>query len=226
MAHRLSQLAALAVAPVLAPSLAQAQEHMFRTWFEAPDTVLAGETFQVWLWATYEVDGQTVPPDEHVSTYLYGVYGSVEIAGDLPVFASISPILDGLYRLDSGTSDGAWLHEFVVFQTEEVPGFYVDFCNPLAMAMFEVTTTASTHGDLEIHLRPPSNLGVPYVGWWDGPTSDWIATNDPGVGLFAESITVRVIPAPAALGVLALMGIGAARRRHRTQYDRCRCRCR
>lgn len=207
------KLVAAVLGVALSSPAAHAQEHMFRTWFEAPESVMAGETFQVWLWATYEIDGLTVPPDEHVSTYLYSVYGSVEIAGDLPAFASISPILDGLYRLISGTPDGSWLHDFVVLQAEGLPGAYVAYSNPLAMAMFEVTTAASSRGDLEVHLRPPSDLGVPYVGWWDGPTSDWIATNDPGVGLFAESITVRVIPAPAPLGLLVLAPLASRRKR-------------
>ncbi|MCL4220287.1 MAG: hypothetical protein KJZ65_02845 [Phycisphaerales bacterium] len=105
MLRRLTQIAVLAGVPVVAPALAQAQEHMFRTWFEAPESVMAGDTFQVWLWAKYEVNGVPILGIE--GRYLNGVYASVETAGSLGSLDHLSPVLAGFYRLSPGTSDGA-----------------------------------------------------------------------------------------------------------------------
>ncbi|GAB4387031.1 MAG: hypothetical protein Kow0022_17910 [Phycisphaerales bacterium] len=214
MVQRLTGLAVLTLAPALMAFGAQAQEQLFRTWFEAPESVMAGETFQVWLWATYELGAVAVPPDENVPAHLYSVYGSIEVTGDLLTFDRISRILGGLpYHLSLGTPDGSWLWDFAVLQSAYIPGGVVEYQNPLAVAMFEVTTTEATHGDLDIYFRPPSILEVPYVDWWEGSTSDWISTIDPGVGLIAESITVRVIPAPASIAILGLATLAARRRR-------------
>ncbi len=223
MGHRVTQLAVLAAVPVLAPSPAQAQEHMFRAWFEAPETATAGESFQVWLWATYEVDGVAAPARPEY--YFAEIFGSIQVGGALRAFESISPVLDGLdLRLDSGTPNGPWLRDFLIGQGEGLPGFQVDYRNPLRIIMFEIKTAVSTRGELDVYLRAPSGLDIPSLAWWDGDSNDWIMTTQPGVGLITESITVRVIPAPAGVVLLALGG--AASRRHRTPDDPCRCRCR
>lgn len=85
-----------------------------------------------------------------------------------------------------------------------LPGGRIDFANPLAMVMVEIGTTAFSRGNLEIHLRPPSDVEVPYIDWWDGTIGDWIGPTDPCVGLITESINVRVIPAPATLATLSV----------------------
>ncbi len=218
MARRLIHLAVLGFVLAFVPSGAQAQEHLFRTWFVAPESVEAGETFQVWMWATYEIDGFTVPSLESPSKHLYSVYGSIEVTGDLATFDHISTVLDGLsYHLFPGTPAGSWLRDFAVLQTLGLPGGFVEYANPLAVVMFEIGTTASSRGELEIHFRPPSDLDVPYLDWWDSPSNDWISTIDPGVGLTTESITVRVIPAPAGVAILALGGVASLRRRRSLQ---------
>lgn len=212
MGHRVAQLAVLAAVPILAPSLAQAQEHMFHAWFEAPETVTAGESFQVWLWVTYEVDGVAAPARPEY--YFAEIFGSIQVGGALQAFESISPVLDGLdLRLDSGTPNGPWLRDFLIGQGEGLPGFEVDYGNPLRIIMFEITTAVSTRGVLDVYLRSPSGLDIPSLAWWDGDNNDWIMTTQPGVGLISEPMSVRVIPAPAGVVVFALASLGVARRR-------------
>lgn len=192
---------------------ALAQEHVFRTWFDAPETVMAGDMFQVWMWATYEVDGATVPGDPG---YFWTTHASVEVTGSLDAFDSISPILDGLYLPDPGTPDGNWLRDFIVFQVQ-APGFYVDYGNPLRLLMFEITTSPGSLGQLELHLRAPTDLDIPYLSWLGdheiATTSYGSSVPDVFAGLVSEPFTVRVIPAPTSFGLLMLAPFASRRRR-------------
>lgn len=217
MERRIHQLTAAALS-LLASSLSQAQEHMFRTWFDAPESVIAGETFQVWMWASYEVDGAPEPSVE--GSYLNGVYASIEVTGSLATLDHLSPILDGFCRLESGRSDGAWLRDFILFQGEGVPGVQVNYSNPLPVAMFDVTTVGGSQGVLDFFLRAPSDMPVPYIDWRDSNSDVVIATVDPGTGdidvladLVTTPISVRVVPAPPTLGLLALAPFAGRRRR-------------
>ncbi|MBX3321921.1 MAG: hypothetical protein KF757_02910 [Phycisphaeraceae bacterium] len=190
------------------PSLALAQTREFRAWFEAPQTVVAGETFQVWMWATYEEDG-TPASDGWYS----GVQASIEVSGTLAAFDTISNVRDGLpFRLPPGTPDGPWLRDFLVFQAP-VPGSPFNDSVPLPVLMVEVTTRSSTTGWLHIDLRPASDQNLPWLSWWDDRTSDWINTLDSGVGLMTSTATIRVIPAPASAALLGLAVFSLSRRR-------------
>ncbi|GAB4385086.1 MAG: hypothetical protein Kow0022_09700 [Phycisphaerales bacterium] len=206
------QLVAAILVLLSAAPLSHAQEHMFRTWFEAPESVMAGETFQVWMWATYEIDGQTVPG---YPGYFWTTHASTEVTGPLDALKSISPVLDGLYLPDPGTPDGNWLRDFIVFQVES-PGFHVDYGNPLRHLMFEITTVPGALGQLELHLRAPSDLDVPFLSWLGdhevATTSYGSSVPDFFAGLQAESFTVRVIPAPASLALLMCAWLPLIRR--------------
>lgn len=201
-----SLLSCVAALVCLADS-ARAHDGIFRTWFEAPMTVAAGESASVWLWATYEEGG--VPA---VDGWYSTVQASIEVSGDTGSFASISPILDGLpFRVSAGEPDGLWLRDFSIFQHSNHEPF--DGRNPLPVAMFEIETVPGQTGILQFDLRAPTGVDVPWLTWWDDRTFDWIQTIDDGVGLEAATGSIRVIPAPPSLGLFVCAGLGVLRRR-------------
>ncbi|GAB4385648.1 MAG: hypothetical protein Kow0022_12380 [Phycisphaerales bacterium] len=188
-----------------------AQDVAFRTWFDLPETVLAGHTIQVWLWASFEVDN--VPAADG---WFNGLYGSIEVSGDLAAFSSISEVQDGLsVWLSPGTPDGPWLRDVFVIQVYGWPGIEFDDRNPLPVLMFEVATTPETTGNLQVDLRPPSDRTSPLLTWRDDDGIDWVDSDGPGVGLTASSGLVRVIPTPSCVGLLASAALAARRRRTR-----------
>ncbi len=191
------------------PSLALAQDKVFRAWFEAPQVVMAGETVQVWMWATYEVDG--VP---EVDGNMHSVVGSIEVSGDIGAFSNISPLRDGLALiLDRGTPDGSWLRDFMTVQPYGVPGVIIDESNPLRILMFEIETTPNTTGHLHLDLRPFTDESIPHLSWFY-PFADpfyWVITTDSDVSLITTTATIRVIPAPSSY--LSLVILVAWRRR-------------
>ncbi len=208
MARHVIILAAFLTAAI--PSIAGAQTREFRTWFEAPQTVMAGETFQVWMWGTYEEHGMPA-----TSGYMNGVGASIEVSGNLGAFASISQVQDGLQlMMNRGTPDGPWLRDFIVGQAD-VPGVTIDDRNPLPILMFEIETRAGTTGLLHVDLRPPTDESVPYLVWYypDVGPDNWPNTTDPDVSLITTTATIRVIPAPASAIMLVFGSLALTRRR-------------
>lgn len=192
------------------PLLASAQTREFRAWFEAPETVLAGDTFQVWMWATYEVNG--IP--ETVGN-MDSALGSIEVSGDLVAFANVSQLLQGLfYFFERGTPDGPWLRDFAIGQPQ-VPGAIIDERNPLPILMFEIETTPDTTGLLHVNLRPYADYPTAILYWYDPRLGLENSPNtlDPGISLLTSSATIRVIPTPASAALLCLATLMPARRR-------------
>lgn len=195
---------------VAIPSLALAQDRQFRAWFEAPQTVMAGETVQVWMWATYEVDG--VP--ETVG-HMDSAEGSIEVSGDLAAFASISQLLHGMYYIfDRGTPNGPWLRDFITGQPQ-VPGVIIDERNPLPILMFEIETMPDTTGLLHVDLRPYTDYPTAILYWYDPNLGIKNSPNtlDPDISFLVSAATIRVIPAPASAALLSLATLMPARRR-------------
>jgi hypothetical protein len=191
-------------------SLAPAQDKVFRAWFEAPQTVMAGESFQVWMWASYEENGLPA-----TSGYMNGVGASIEVSGNLGAFASISQLQDGLQlMMNRGTPDGPWLRDFIVGQAD-VPGVTIDDRNPLPILMFEIETRAGAAGLLHVDLRSLTNESVPYLVWYypDVGSDNWPNTSDPGVSLITTTATIHVIPSPASAALLCHATLILARRR-------------
>ena len=208
MAKLVIILAACLIAAI--PSLALAQARQFRAWFEAPQTVVAGDTFQVWMWATYEENGLPA-----TNGYMNGVGASIEVSGNLGAFASISQLQDGLQlMMNRGTPDGPWLRDFIVGQAD-IPGVTIDDRNPLPILMFEIETRAGAAGLLHMDLRPLTDESVPYLVWYypDVGSDNWPNTNDPGVSLFTTTASIRVIPTPASAAMLAFGSLAFTRRR-------------
>lgn len=192
--------AGLTVVTVLAGA-ASAQDGIFRTWFEAPETVLAGETFEVEMWASFE--GDLLRPEG----WFNGSLSSFEVAGDLEVFESVSPLTDWLMLLlSAGEPNGNWLRDTWTVQAP-IPGQDVDRRNPLPVLAFNVTTAADHAGTLEIHLRPHSSYAIPYLGWSVTGVDDYVYTTDPHIALIATPAVVRVVPAPAGVALLVLGGV-------------------
>ncbi len=192
------------------PLLASAQTREFRAWFEAPQTVMAGETVQVWMWATYEVNGVA-----ETAGNMESAVGSIEVSGDLAAFTSISQLRHGMYYIfDRGTPDGPWLRDFITGQPQ-VPGVIVDDRNPLPILMFEIETTPETTGLLHVDLRPYADYPTAILYWYyaDLGSENWPNTLDPGISFFTTPATIRVIPAPASAIMLAFGSFALTRRR-------------
>lgn len=196
-----------------------AQQLAFRTWFEAPKTVMAGQTFEVSLRASFEVDGAPAAGGLDAG-WISSVAASVQVAGDLESFESLSAF-QGLAEnfLSVGSIDGSWLHDFLFLQIPSdlwpwpFPGPTVgDFSNPLSIGTFEVSTSKQL-GTLELHLQPFSGLDDPSVAWWQVSQGEPIDSTSPGVSLFAQPATIHVIPSPASLALLAPLAIMSSRRR-------------
>ena len=192
-------------------ALAEAQDGTFRTWFETPDTVLAGETFEVRMWVSFESD--LFPPHSDGGFTFSDV--SFEVSGDLDAFAEISPLTSGLGGILSfGTPDGPWLRNASTWQ-HPINQLFVS-ANPVTVLVFEVTTAADSIGTLDIDIRPGFfNNDIPLLEWYIGGNDGdiYVNTNDPNIALIATPASVRVIPAPGVGVLLALAGHGALRRR-------------
>ncbi len=190
-------------------SIAHAQDGTFRTWFETPDTVMAGDTFEVHMWASFE--GDLLQPEGYFSAAL----ANFEVSGDLDTFEAISPLTFGLtFIFDEGTPDGPWLRDVFTAQHPALPD--VDYSNPILVLGFEVTTLANSIGMLDIDIRPGFDPDMPLLEWsvnGTGTSDDIVRTTDPNIALIATPASVRVVPTPASSLVLALAALGASRRR-------------
>jgi hypothetical protein len=188
---------------------AAAQVASFHAWLEAPAVVQAGDSFTVQLWVGAE--SELFMP----SNYFSGVQCGFEVHGDLLAFQSLTSITTHLFRIP-GTPDGSWLRDVMVWQANGVPGFSVDFRNPIPILTFDVQTTPGTTGRLAIDIRPFADSSDPLFFWTlEEGTSNWINTSDPGVTLTTKGTAIRVIPAPGAGAVLGLAGFAALRRPRR-----------
>ena len=185
-------------------STALAQDGIFRTWFATPETVIAGETFEVEMWASFE--GDLLRPEG----WFAGTAASVRVGGDLNSFAFITTLTQSLmFLVSEGTVDGNWLRDLVTGQAPVDVTF--DGSNPIRVLAFEIGA-GTDPGDLTINLEHHSNDPIAYLGWSVDGGDDYVSTLDSNIGLIATPSIVRVIPSPAPLGLLALAGFGALRR--------------
>jgi hypothetical protein len=192
-------------------TLATAQDGTFRTWFETPGTVLAGDSFEVRMWVSFESD--LFPPDPDGGFTFADA--SFEVSGDLGAFDEVSPLTFGLGAiLSSGTPDGPWLRDASTWQSP-LTQLFVSF-NPVQVLAFEVTTATDSLGTLDIDIRAGSfNDTVPWLEWYIGGNSGdiYVNTTDPNIELIATPASVRVIPTPGTVFILAITRLGASRRR-------------
>ena len=188
-------------------TLAEAQDGTFRTWFETPESVVAGESFEVQMWASFE--GDLLKPEG----WFAGVQASFEVTGSVAAFQELSPLTNGLGFIQSpGTPNGTWLFDV---STSQAPGGteFFDDSNPLPVLTFDVVTSANSTGILNIAIQPGFGHNLPLLGWTVDGIDDFIYTDDPNIALIATPTSVHVIPAPGAAALLALAGFGTKRRR-------------
>lgn len=191
-----------------APAFAQT---FFRTWFDAPETVVAGDTFTVDVWA--ETSGEWVGEGDF-SSYFHGFLMSAEVLGNLETFSSISEAsIYFSYPLSPGTPEGPRLNDVMAFNLFGF-GFNGTMDNPARLFSFDVSTVSGTTGEL-ILLHQPSSVSPDLLRWYIDPFvgDDWyLGSADDNSVLTTESFTVRVIPTPAAAALLAFAGLGTLRR--------------
>lgn len=186
---------------------AAAQDGTFRTWFEAPATVLPGEVFEVEMWASFE--GDLLRPEG----WFAGAVGSIRAGGDEDSFAFITTLTESMMLLFSdGAVDGNWLRDFETGQSGGIPGEDLDFSNPMRILAFEIGA-GDLPGGLTINLENHSDDPLAVLGWSVDGRDDYVSTLDPNIALIATPSIVRVIPAPSSLGLLACAGLGVVRRR-------------
>lgn len=200
-------------------NFASAGNYTFRTWFEMPETVVAGETFDVWLRVSLELNGELVPTGPNVS-WMSGMSASLEATEDIFTFDTFSQVLDGLRgRPFRGVSSDTWLRDFAVLQDPDapIPLNEVDYSNPVRVVFVQVATVAHTRGTLHINLRPSEFFGNEVaLQWWDGIADQPISTRlDHDIEVISETGVIRVIPAPASLALLAPLALASTRRRRR-----------
>ena len=191
-------------------SSAAIAQTFFRTWFDAPETVIAGETFTVDVWA--EVSGDWVG-EGAFSSYLSSSLMSIEVTGDLNAFAGMSTAtIHTNLPLDRGTVDGTMLRDVLAYNTTSLEGYTSE--NPLRFFSFDITTAVGETGELSL-LHHPSSVSPDLLSWYVDPFvgDDWyLGSADDNSVLTTESFTVRVIPTPAAAALLAFAGLATLRR--------------
>lgn len=194
------------IALFCAVGAALAQDGTFRTWFETPDTVLAGGTFEVEMWASFE--GDLLRPEG----WFLGVLASFQVSGSLESFSHLTSLTSSLpIILSAGVPHGPWLRNVGTLQDASL-GVEVDRSNPIRILSFDVTT-GDAPGDLIVSIEPDDLNSIPVLGWTVDGDREYIYTTDAGIALFSTSDTIHVIPAPGAIGLLALAALGARRRR-------------
>ncbi|KAA0212383.1 MAG: hypothetical protein DYG94_14745 [Leptolyngbya sp. PLA3] len=186
----------------------------FDLWFEAPESVSAGDTFTVEVWAG--ASGLFVNDGLNISLF-HSLLMSVEVSGDLDSLASISPAtIHTNFALNTGAPTENWLVDVMAFNLLDF-GFDPD--NPMHLFSFDVSTTTMGRGTLTFNAHPSST--GPDMLWWfvQPPTGDsfYIGSADDASVLTANPFAVRVIPAPAGVAILALGGVASLRRRRSFQ---------
>ncbi|KAA0214021.1 MAG: hypothetical protein DYG94_02870 [Leptolyngbya sp. PLA3] len=188
----------------------------FDLWFEAPETVQAGATFTATVWGGAAGDWV----DGELSSNFFACQMSVQILGDLAAFDSVSQasILTN-FASDHGTPHDNWLEDVVAMNLWDLSGYIRN--NPLPIFSFQVTTSPSGRGLLSLSALPSSE--GPDLLWWyvepAGSGSFFLGSADDNSVLTANPFTVRVIPAPTGVTLLALAPLTARRRRSSPQWS-------
>ena len=197
-------------ASLLTQTHADAQT-FFHTWFDAPATVIAGETFAVDVWA--ETSGDWVGEGEFAS-FFSAFLMSIEVSGDLETFDSITEAsINFNFAFSTGTPIDSWLLDVIGFNIfGPIEGGTMD--NPVRLFSFDVSTVLGETGELNL-LHHPSSVSPDLLRWYVDPFvgDDWyIGSADDNSVLTAEPFTVRVIPTPAAAALLAFASLATLRR--------------
>jgi hypothetical protein len=191
-------------------TIATAQDGTFRTWFETPDTVDAGDTFTATLWVTFE--SNTIDLSE---AYFGWIETNVVATSGVDIVTGFSQAY-GHHMTVGGTPSGDMLIGVIAEQFG--PWLFNPFpdIRPSVQAFsFDVSTQPGVFGDIILDLAgPPVFPESPHIGWWlELNDNTNVNVETPGIDLAIETATIRVIPAPGAGLLLAITGLGASRRR-------------
>lgn len=196
----------LAVSCGLPTSVSLAQS--FHLWIDAPDTVAAGDSFNVAVYA--ELSGYEIEPGNAFTSF--NVDQRATAGAHLVERFSEPSIPWGATFVGSIDDDG--LSEVVGFQMVDPvlnPSGEINDDNPILLFSYLVTTVEGAFGEILLESRGP-DAGRPRLEYWPYPSSVF-GTLDPGVTLTLRNATVRVIPAPGGLTVVGLALTACRRRR-------------
>lgn len=195
-----------------AASTAAAQD--FHIWLNAPNSVLAGDTYTIEVWGSV-AGGSWVQGTSAIAGFGIDIL-NVEGAGIISALGPtvISPWAAGFGT--NGTIVGADVIDTSGGQLANLFGFLnpnINMSNPIMLFKFDVTTMFGTSGWITYTPGNPNpNGGLSYyVISTDGASV--IAPNDPGTTLTFAGIETFVVPTPATLALLALGGLFISRRR-------------
>lgn len=178
---------------------------VFNIWVDAPDEVQAGSTFTASVWA--EVSGSVL--DE--SDGGFQGFAADLLASGLDAEFSTATIPFMNIPMSFGTPEPNALRD--VRAVNYPQGIHFPDQNPLLLFNVEVTTAPSARGSLELTVAQVQGESA-MLGWW---VDYWepviLLDTDLGSSRIITPATVNVIPAPASLGLLAVVGVGAVRRR-------------
>ncbi len=196
----------------VAASTAAAQD--FQIWLNAPNSVMAGDTYTIEVWGGVS-GGSWVTGTSAIAGFGVDVLnlGGADLIGLLGPTV-IAPWAAGFGS--NGIIVGADVVETSGGQLANLFGFLnpnINMSNPIMLFSIDVTTQVGTTGWITYAPGNPNpNGGLSYyVISTDGASV--IAPNDPGTTLTFAGIETLVIPAPATLVLLALGGLCASRRR-------------
>jgi hypothetical protein len=199
------KIAGLSVFAFSSPAFGQ----VFTIWAEAPEAVNPGETFAVEFWGSV-VGDPWVDGTSALAGFGIDALGSGNVAN-----VTVATVADWAADLGTeGVVSGNDVHAIsggqfplLLFQ----PDFNWD--NPSILFTIEVTATHVSGSISYTPGNPNINGGLSfYPDSFDA--SSIIAPNDPGTTLVLVGATTRIVPAPAAIG-LVLAGLWCPGRRRR-----------
>lgn len=188
----------LVVSPVLLFAKLCFADAVFHLWFDAPQVVVPGSTFTLTAWA--EVTGSILAESDGG----FNSFGLDVVGTNLPV--TFSPAqMPYFAALNPGTPEPNALREVIGLNLPEVGPFYTT--NPIILFTTEVALTSPSIGVLQ--LDPVQIAWGDFIlAWWlNHDAGTYVTDTDPGSTRIVTPAVVRVIPAPAPLGALAIAGV-------------------
>jgi len=193
-------------------SVAGGQSHRFTIWAEAPETVLAGETFTVEFWGSVEspafIEGEST-----MAGFLCDAIGSGSVASI--DHANIEPWAE--QYANGGTIAGASLLGVTGgwYRSVIAPPLIFNFDNPIRLFTFEVAAGASGSITYTPGQSHPLGALAFYPSYTNGASIT--APYDADTSLTLLGATTRIVPAPTplALVVAGLYTLGSRRRNRR-----------
>lgn len=205
-----SPLAAAALATLAAH--AAGQTHRFTMWAEAPETVLAGETFTIGFWGSVEspvfVEGTSAMAGFGIDAV---GQGSVTLVSNVTIqpWAADYGTVGGIFGPNVQGVSGGQIRNIIT------PPLSFSLENPILLFTFDVTAGGS--GSITYTpANPNPNGGLSfYPDYLNGASI--VGPNDADTSLALIGATTRIVPAPTPLMLVgaSLYTLGSRRRNRR-----------